>query len=170
MTTLYATVPSPIGDIVLTGDATVITGVYMGRPPRGIDPTWRRDHAAFREATAQLGAYFAGELQSFDLELAPRGTPFQLEVWQALRTIPYGETRSYGQLAAQVGRPGASRAVGAANGSNPISIVVPCHRVIGADGKLTGFGGGLPRKQWLLSMEQGQAQMPLYAESPTVSA
>ena len=91
-------------------------------------------------------------------------------MWEALRTIPYGETRSYGELAAQIGRPGASRAVGAANGNNPLSIVVPCHRVIGADGSLTGFGGGLPRKQWLLSMERGQSQMPLYADGPTVSA
>jgi methylated-DNA-[protein]-cysteine S-methyltransferase len=165
--TVYTTVPSPIGDLVLTTDGTALTGVYMGEPPRGIDPDWREDARPFREAEEQLAAYFAGDLQEFTLDLAPRGTSFQLEVWQALRTIPYGETRSYGHLAAQVGRPGASRAVGAANGSNPISIVVPCHRVIGADGRLTGFGGGLPRKQWLLSMERGQAQMPLHG--PTVS-
>ena len=168
--TVYTIVPSPIGDLVLTGDGTAITGVYMGEPPRGIDPAWREDPAPFRAAVEQLAAYFAGERQTFDLDLAPRGTAFQVDVWRALRTIPYGETRSYGQLAAQIGRPGASRAVGAANGSNPLSIVVPCHRVIGADGRLTGYGGGLPRKQWLLSMEQGQAQMPLYAEGPTVSA
>ena len=168
--TVYTTVPSPIGDLVLTSDGSAITGVYMGEPPHGIDPTWRQDPAPFTAAVEQLGAYFAGERESFDLDLAPVGTPFQLAVWEALRTIPYGETRSYGELAAQIGRPGASRAVGAANGNNPLSIVVPCHRVIGADGSLTGFGGGLPRKQWLLSMERGQSQMPLYADGPTVSA
>ena len=102
------------------------------------------DPAPFTAAVEQLAAYFAGERESFDLDLAPTGTPFQLAVWEALRTIPYGETSSYGELAAQIGRPGASRAVGAANGNNPLSIVVPCHRVIGADGSLTGFGGGLP--------------------------
>ena len=168
--TVYTFVPSPIGDLVLTSDGTSLTGVYMGEPPRGIDPTWTPDPEPFRAAVDQLASYFAGDRQWFDLDLAPRGTAFQLEVWQALRAIPYGETRSYGELAAQIGRPGASRAIGAANGNNPLSIVVPCHRVIGADGSLTGYGGGLPRKQWLLAMERGQAQMPLYAEGPTVSA
>ena len=168
--TSYTIVASPIGDLVLTGNGEALTGVYMGEPPHGIDPAWQQEEAPFREAATQLAAYFAGELHAFDLELAPTGTQFQLDVWAGLRAIPYGETRSYGQLAARIGRPGASRAVGAANGSNPISIVVPCHRVIGADGRLTGFGGGLPRKQWLLSMEQGQEQMPLYAGGPTVSA
>ena len=168
--TVYTVVPSPIGDLVLTSDGSAITGVYMGEPPHGIDPAWRQDPAPFTAAVEQLDAYFAGERESFDLDLAPTGTPFQLAGWEALRTIPYGETRSYGELAAQIGRPGASRAVGAANGNNPLSIVVPCHRVIGADGSLTGFGGGLPRKQWLLAMERGQSQMPLYADGPTVSA
>jgi methylated-DNA-[protein]-cysteine S-methyltransferase len=158
------TLASPIGDIILTGDEDGLTGVYMGSAPHGPDPGWRYDDGPFAEAIRQLTAYFAGELRSFTLPLRPAGTPFQLAVWEELRAIPYGETRSYGQLAAAIGRPGASRAVGAANGSNPLSIVVPCHRVIGADGKLTGFGGGLPRKQWLLSMERGQSQMPLYAE------
>ncbi len=168
--TVYTIVPSPIGDLVLTSDGTALTGVYMGEPPRGIDPDWTLDSEPFRAAVDQLAAYFAGDRQTFDLELAPTGTAFQLQVWQALRDIPYGQTRSYGELAAEIGRPGASRAVGAANGNNPLSIVVPCHRVIGADGSLTGFGGGLPRKQWLLAMERGQAQMPLYADGPTVSA
>ncbi len=105
------------------------------------------------EVERQLCEYFAGERTSFDLELAPQGTPFQRDVWNALLTIPYGETRSYGQIAGQIGRPSASRAVGAANGSNPIAIVVPCHRVIGANGSLTGFGGGLPVKKQLLDLE-----------------
>jgi methylated-DNA-[protein]-cysteine S-methyltransferase len=157
------TIPSPIGDIVLTGDRDGLTGVYMGSPPRGIDARWRIDAAEFQAAAEQLTAYFAGELREFTVPLRPEGTPFQLAVWEQLRAIPYGQTRSYGELAQRLGSPGASRAVGAANGSNPLSIVVPCHRVIGANGKLTGFGGGLPRKQWLLSMEQGQSQMPLYA-------
>jgi methylated-DNA-[protein]-cysteine S-methyltransferase len=157
------TLPSPIGDIVLTGDREGLTGVYMGGPPGGLDPAWRSDPAEFREAVNQLTAYFAGELRQFTIPLRPAGTRFQLAVWEQLRAIPYGETRSYGQLALALGSPGASRAVGAANGSNPLSIIVPCHRVIGADGKLTGFAGGLPRKQWLLAMERGQSQMPLYA-------
>ena len=168
--TFYTVVPSPIGELVLTSDGTNLTGVYMGAPPRGIDPSWQEDPTPFGAAVDQLDAYFAGRRRAFDLPLAPVGTAFQLTVWEALRTIPYGETRSYGQLAAQIGRPRASRAVGAANGSNPLSVVVPCHRVIGADGTLTGFGGGLPRKKWLLAMERGQEQMPLHAEGPTVSA
>jgi methylated-DNA-[protein]-cysteine S-methyltransferase len=163
-TTVACTVlPSPIGDLVLTGDGEALSGVYMGMPRGGLDPAWRREPGQFREAVAQLDAYFAGDLREFTLTLRPVGTPFQLAVWEALRTIPYGETRSYGEIAAQLGRDGASRAVGAANGSNPLPIVVPCHRVIGADGRLTGFGGGLPRKEWLLAMERGQAQMPLGA-------
>jgi methylated-DNA-[protein]-cysteine S-methyltransferase len=153
---------SPIGEIVLTGADDALIGVFMGMPPGGLDPAWRRDTGPFRAATEQLDAYFSGELRHFALPLRPHGTAFQLAVWEQLRAIPYGETRSYGELAAQLGHPGASRAVGAANGSNPLPIVVPCHRVIGADGRLTGFGGGLPRKQWLLAMERGQEQMPLY--------
>jgi methylated-DNA-[protein]-cysteine S-methyltransferase len=163
-TTVACTVlPSPIGDIVLTGDGKALSGVFMGLPPGGLNPAWHREPGQFRDATAQLEAYFSGALRDFDLMLRPVGTPFQLAVWEALRTIPYGQTRSYGEIAAQLGRDGASRAVGAANASNPLPIVVPCHRVIGADGRLTGFGGGLPRKQWLLAMERGQAQMPLEA-------
>ncbi|WP_110649793.1 methylated-DNA--[protein]-cysteine S-methyltransferase [Salinicola peritrichatus] len=113
----------------------------------------RRPSALTEECSRQLHAYFQGCLSAFDLPLAPRGTAFQCSVWQALREIPYGETRSYRELAAAIGRPQAVRAVGAANGRNPIAIIVPCHRVIGANGKLTGYAGGLPRKQWLLGHE-----------------
>jgi methylated-DNA-[protein]-cysteine S-methyltransferase len=159
----YTVVPSPIGDLVLTGDGTALSGLYLERPPRGLDPSWRSDARPFRAATEQLAAYFAGELREFDLPVAPVGTAFQLEVWHRLRTIPYGETRTYGAIAAAIGRPGASRAVGLANGRNPVSIVVPCHRVIGSDGTLTGYAGGLPRKRWLLAMERGEQgwQQPL---------
>ena len=114
-----------------------------------------RDDRALRSVVRELTAYFAGELREFSLPLAPVGTPFQLDVWNALRAIPYGETRSYGELAERIGRPKAVRAVGAANGANPLPIVVPCHRVIGSNGTLTGFGGGLPLKQALLALERG---------------
>jgi methylated-DNA-[protein]-cysteine S-methyltransferase len=116
-------------------------------------PHWRRDPEALRAAAEQLRSYFAGELTGFDLPLAPSGTDFQQRVWAALREIPYGRTVSYAELAVAVGRPGAARAVGAANGRNPIAIVIPCHRVIGSAGALTGYGGGLDRKRLLLDLE-----------------
>ena len=122
------------------------------RPLRAL-PGWRHHPGAFAAALAQLREYFAGERRSFQLSLAPAGTPFQQAVWSALRAIPYGETVSYGELALQLGRPGSARAVGLANGTNPLPIIVPCHRVIGADGSLTGFGGGLGIKRALLSLE-----------------
>ncbi len=118
------------------------------------ESSWRLDDRQFADAIGQLEAYFAGELKRFNLRLAPEGTPFQLKVWNALLTIPYGETISYGELARRLGDMHASRAVGAANGRNPLPIVVPCHRVIGADGTLTGYGGGLPIKKALLALEQ----------------
>jgi methylated-DNA-[protein]-cysteine S-methyltransferase len=152
-TTLYDTVDSPVGELLLVGDCDAITAVQMDGAP---SPGWRRDAAVFRDAADQLRAYFAGELREFDLPLAPHGTPFQREVWAALREIPYGRTISYAELAAAVGRPGAARAVGAANGCNPIAIVIPCHRVIGAAGALTGYGGGLSRKRLLLDLEAGR--------------
>jgi methylated-DNA-[protein]-cysteine S-methyltransferase len=159
-TTRYALLPSPIGELLVTADGGRLTRLFM-EPVDGsawrIGGGWQRDEAAFGPVAEQLSAYFAGELRSFDLPLAPAGTPFQLAVWEALRRIPYGETRSYGSIAAEIGKgPAASRAVGLANGSNPISIVVPCHRVIGADGSLTGYGGGLERKSWLLAHERAQ--------------
>ena len=123
---------------------------------------WKHDAAALREPREQLLAYFAGDRTEFNLPLAPQGTPFQLEVWSALARIPFGETRSYAQIAATIDAPKAVRAVGAANGRNPLPIVLPCHRVIGADGSLTGFGGGLPLKQFLLEHERvGQARLAL---------
>jgi methylated-DNA-[protein]-cysteine S-methyltransferase len=153
----YTTVDSPVGTLVLTGDEDALTGCYFADVEGHGDPTvgLERDDAPFAEAAAQLRDYFAGRRRRFDLPLAPRGTEFQRRVWEALRTIDYGETRSYRQIAEQVGAPGASRAVGLANGRNPIAVIVPCHRVIGADGSLTGYGGGMARKRVLLDLEAG---------------
>jgi methylated-DNA-[protein]-cysteine S-methyltransferase len=152
---LTTTIDSPIGDLTITAEDGVLTGVHMHEqrhfPP--IPVTAERDDASLAPVVAQLQAYFAGELTDFALPIDLRGTPFQRRVWSALREIPYGETISYGELARWVGNPKASRAVGLANGRNPVAIVVPCHRVIGADGSLTGYGGGLDRKVWLLEHE-----------------
>jgi methylated-DNA-[protein]-cysteine S-methyltransferase len=149
-------VPSPIGDLTLVSNGETLTGLYMSDQKGGLDPDpgWLRDEGEFDAVAKQLAAYFAGELREFDLPLAPRGTEFQMKVWRELCRIPYGETISYGELARRIGQPGASRAVGLANGRNPIGIIVPCHRVIGADGSLTGYGGGLDRKKWLLEHEK----------------
>ena len=130
-----------------------------GKRAAPVQPQWKEDNAPFAEVTRQLQAYFSGELKEFDLPLAPEGTEFQLRVWNSLRTIPYGETISYSQLAQKIGNPQAVRAVGLANGSNPIPIIVPCHRVIGSDGSLTGFGGGLANKQKLLALEGRQLSL-----------
>ncbi len=145
------TVDSPIGALLLVGSDDALEGLFMEPHHAVADAT--EDAAAFRATVTQLAAWFAGERRDFDVPLAPRGTPFQRGVWSALREIPYGTTAGYGELAARLGNPGASRAVGLANGRNPISIVVPCHRVIGANGSLTGYGGGLERKRWLLAHE-----------------
>lgn len=134
-------------------DLQVRPGVFT--PPSG----WQERDADFHDVGAQLTEYFAGARQRFDLQLAPQGTPFQQVVWRALLDIPYGETISYGELAARIGQRTASRAVGLANGSNPLSIVIPCHRVIGANGKLTGYGGGLPVKERLLALERGERRL-----------
>jgi methylated-DNA-[protein]-cysteine S-methyltransferase len=154
-TTYYTTMQSPIDDLLLVSDGEALTGLYMERHRHGeaVEAAWKRDSGPFREAVRQLQAYFEGDLRQFDLPLAPRGTDFQRVVWEALRALRFGERISYGELARRIGRPSASRAVGLANGRNPISIIVPCHRVIGASGSLTGYGGGLPRKQWLLEHE-----------------
>jgi methylated-DNA-[protein]-cysteine S-methyltransferase len=154
-TRVTTTVDSPVGPLTLVGDGSALSALWFeGRRAPGAAGA-RRDDGAFGAAREQLDAYFAGGLREFELDLAPEGTDWQLRVWDALREIPYGETRSYGEIAAQVCTPAASRAVGMANGRNPISIVVPCHRVIGANGKLTGYGGGLDRKQALLALEAG---------------
>ena len=170
---IYCTeAPSPIGPLLLTSDGNALTGLYMTEHrhgPRAGEPlsTWgiqatpgrsqawqRDDHTPpFHLAKEQLAAYFQGQLIRFDLPLSLHGTPFQQQVWQALQEIPYGVTISYGDLARRVGNPNGSRAVGLANGHNPVSIIVPCHRVIGSNGQLTGYGGGLPRKAALLDFE-----------------
>jgi methylated-DNA-[protein]-cysteine S-methyltransferase len=156
----YKIVGSPLGELIITGEDAVTSVEFVDSPrATGIDPTWRRDDAAFAEAVRQLEAYFAGELTHFDLQLDTGGTAFQQRVWGALQHIPYGTTTTYGRLASELGDPKAVRAVGLANGRNPISIIIPCHRVIGADGSLTGYGGGLPRKQWLLAHERGEVLM-----------
>ncbi|MBV9383008.1 MAG: methylated-DNA--[protein]-cysteine S-methyltransferase [Streptosporangiaceae bacterium] len=153
----YDIIGSPVGRLLLTGDGHALTGLYMmdaNRHPATVGPGWVRRDGAFSEAAAQLGAYFAGDLTEFDLPLAPTGSAFQLAVWEELTRIPYGKTVSYGEIAAALGKSlVASRAVGLANGRNPISIIIPCHRVIGADGTLTGYGWGLDRKEWLLRHE-----------------
>ena len=151
----FSVFASPIGELILSGDDRGLTAIAFAdanTAPR-VDATWTRDDRAFARVAQQLSAYFAGELTRFELDLAPRGTPFQQRVWEALQTIPFGATTTYGRLAGALGDPHATRAVGLANGRNPIPIVIPCHRVIGADGSLTGYGGGLRRKQWLLAHE-----------------
>mgnify|MGYP001239092580 CR=1 FL=1 len=161
--TLYSVLPSPIGDLLLTGDGESLTGLWMG-PEKGaeagIGSDWRHDPAWFGAVADQLRAYFAGELREFSVRLAPAGTRFQRRVWRELTTIAYGRTTSYGAIAAAIGHPNGSRAVGMANGRNPISIIVPCHRVIGANGSLTGYGGGLGRKRHLLALEGGTGRQP----------
>lgn len=158
----FTMLDTPIGPLLLAGRNGALQRIGLPSGKGSVAPRaeWGRDDGAFAAARAQLEVYFAGGLKRFDLALEPLGTPFQLSVWQALRTIPFGETLSYGALAARIGRPGSSRAVGAANGANPLPIVVPCHRVIGADGSLTGFGGGIEAKRWLLAHEgAGQGRL-----------
>jgi methylated-DNA-[protein]-cysteine S-methyltransferase len=170
MSITFTSIDSPVGPLLLAASDDGLHAIEFSRSrhpvPRGGD--WREgDHRLLREARRQLAEYFAGRRRSFDLPLAPEGTGFQREVWHALATIPYGETVSYAQLAARIGRPKAMRAVGAANGRNPLPIVLPCHRVIGADGSLTGFGGGLDTKRFLLELEgalaREQARADLFA-------
>jgi methylated-DNA-[protein]-cysteine S-methyltransferase len=149
---------SPLGPLLLVADEAGLRQINFpkGGRPAPVEPEWREDASSFIEIVRQLGAYFGGEIEGFDLPLAPEGTPFQQKVWKKLCGIPYGETISYGELARRIGNPNASRAVGLANGSNPIPIIIPCHRVIGSNGKLTGYGGGLPIKEKLLALEKRQ--------------
>jgi methylated-DNA-[protein]-cysteine S-methyltransferase len=154
----YCTMETPIGLLLLAGDREAIR--FIRFPKKGKtqkpEPDWQESSSgAVREAVKQLREYFAGHRTEFDLPVSPDGTTFQRAVWRQLQNIPYGQTISYGELARRVGNPKASRAVGGANHANPIPIVIPCHRVIGANGKLTGFGGGLPIKEALLALEQG---------------
>jgi methylated-DNA-[protein]-cysteine S-methyltransferase len=153
----YCTTSTPVGRLLITGDKNGLRGISFlsGLHPAAVLESWEPAEEPFREAVAQLAAYFAGRLRRFDLALAPEGTPFQRDVWSALTEIPYGETVSYSELARRIGRPAATRAVGAANGKNPLPIVIPCHRVIGANGSLTGFGGGISIKRRLLDLESG---------------
>jgi methylated-DNA-[protein]-cysteine S-methyltransferase len=157
----YTTFESPVGPLLLAGDSLALRQVSFRSSKRSAPPQadWRQDQKPFAEVVRQLQAYFGGELKEFDLPLAMEGTEFQLRVWNALRAIPYGETISYTQLAGRIGNPKAVRAVGLANGSNPIPIIVPCHRVIGSDGSLTGFGGGLSTKKMLLELENKQLSL-----------
>lgn len=159
----YTFIPSPLGELLAVRDEHGLAGLYLptGKHPMRPDPSWLRDDAAFDGVRGQLAEYFAGTRQTFELPLAARGTPFQQQVWAALSEIPYAQTTSYGKIAASIGFPDRARAVGAANGQNPIPIIVPCHRVIGADGSLIGYGGGLDAKRWLLDHEAKHAGLTL---------
>jgi len=159
MRTYFATLEStPVGPLRLVGSEMGLSMVWFlrGRRSQKPDPEWKEDAAFFRDVRCQLNEYFAGTLRDFAIPLLMEGTDFQKRVWNSLLTIPYGQTTSYGELARQIGDPKAVRAVGAANGQNPIPIIVPCHRVIGSNGSLTGFGGGLENKRKLLELERGQ--------------
>ncbi len=160
--TIYTLLPSPVGELLLAANDTGLTHALFPRPDGShpIDPSWQRDDGRQGRASEllalardQFAEYFAGTRRAFDIPLAMSGTPFQRGVWQRLSDIPYGTTIAYGELARRIDNPRAVRAVGLANGRNPVSIIVPCHRVIGANGSLTGYGGGLDRKRWLLALE-----------------
>ncbi len=154
---LYTNFDSPLGELVLVGDGRALHGLYMqeGRTAIRVDAGWEAAEEPVAAVRGQLAEYFAGRRTDFDVPLAMAGSPFQQRVWNALKEIPHGETISYGEQARRVGPPATARNVGSANGRNPISIIVPCHRVIGADGSLTGYGGGLERKRFLLDLEAG---------------
>lgn len=155
-TNCYTTIDSPVGPLFVQGDGTFVTGLYLQnhRGWRGPEAAWTQSDEPFAAIRTQLAEYFAGDRQQFDVPIQLAGTPFQQTVWQELTRIPFGETISYAELARRVGKPSASRAVGSANGRNPVSIIVPCHRVVGATGKLTGYGGGIENKRWLLDWER----------------
>ncbi|MDS1270306.1 methylated-DNA--[protein]-cysteine S-methyltransferase [Lipingzhangella sp. LS1_29] len=150
----YRFLDSPVGALLLVGDATALTRIQLGATAQDVAPEWLPAPCGFSSTTEQLVAYFEGKLTRFDLPLAPEGTPFQRRVWRALSTVPYGQTTSYGVLAGRVDPPTGARAVGLANGRNPLPIVLPCHRIVGADGALTGYSGGISIKEWLLRHER----------------
>ena len=158
----YCYLETPIGDLLLAGDedALYLIGFPEGAMRREPEDDWIFSEKPFADAREQLTAYFAGERKSFDLNLKPGGTEFQMQVLDELQKIPYGTTTSYGDIAKRIGRPKAVRAVGAANGRNPIPIIIPCHRVIGSSGDMTGFGGGIPTKEALLRLELEHSQFP----------
>jgi methylated-DNA-[protein]-cysteine S-methyltransferase len=160
----YDELPSPVGVLRLVADDQGLREIWFerGRHQKAPQPGWRHAAEPLAQARQQLEEYFAGARQQFNLPLRPHGTPFQLQVWRELARIPYGATISYGELARRIDQPLAMRAVGAANGRNPLPIVLPCHRVIGANGSLTGFGGGLPTKRYLLSLESRVAHGDLF--------
>jgi methylated-DNA-[protein]-cysteine S-methyltransferase len=167
MATFYTHLTTPLGRLLLVSDSSGLRQINFPRngapadpdPSWQPDPNWQQDKSVFAETIRQLQSYFGGSLDTFDLILAPAGTPFQQRVWSELCKIPYGQTISYGELARRIENPKASRAVGLANGSNPLPIVIPCHRVIGSNGKLTGYGGGLPIKEKLLALERRQLRL-----------
>jgi methylated-DNA-[protein]-cysteine S-methyltransferase len=160
MSTQHIIINSPIGELLVTASDDALIGLEMAPFERPGEPSRARANDVLKAARSQLDAYFRGRLWSFDLPLAPAGTPFQQGVWQELTRIPLGETITYAELAQRVGRPGHFRAVGSANGRNPISVIIPCHRVIGTGGSLTGYGGGIERKRWLLDHEAAMASAP----------
>jgi methylated-DNA-[protein]-cysteine S-methyltransferase len=161
--TFYSYATTPVGRLLLTSDGESLTGLYFTDIPKCVVPAddWQEDDAVLADAHRQLTEYFDGQREDFDLPLEMKGSAFQLAVWNALREVGYGRTASYRDIATRIGKPAAVRAVGMTNGRNPIAIIVPCHRVIGANGSLTGYGGGLDRKSWLLDLERGQRRMPL---------
>ncbi|MHB0968764.1 MAG: methylated-DNA--[protein]-cysteine S-methyltransferase [Thermoanaerobaculia bacterium] len=163
MTLFFSYAATPIGRLLLTGDGTALRSIHFAVDGQAVDPpdAAAYDDSPFADVKRELHAYFAGELREFTVPLAPVGTQFQRDVWDMLLTIPYGETSTYGILAARLGNPAASRAVGAANGANPIPIIIPCHRVIGSDGNMTGFGGGIETKHFLLDLEARVCGRPL---------
>jgi methylated-DNA-[protein]-cysteine S-methyltransferase len=154
---LYTTFDSPLGELLAVGDGRALHGLYMqaGRTRTAVEPDWETAEQPFADVRAQLAEYFAGRRRGFDIPLVLTGSEFERRAWSALQDIPCGETISYGELARRVGPPATPRNVGSANGRNPIAVIVPCHRVIGADGSLTGYGGGLERKRLLLELEAG---------------
>jgi methylated-DNA-[protein]-cysteine S-methyltransferase len=162
--TRYRWVESPFGRLLIAGDGEGLRSITFDREGRRCRPAsdWIRDDGLLKDPASQLESYFAGRLVRFDLDLAATGTEFQIEVWKAVEAIPYGETASYGEIATRIGRPKAVRAVGAANGANPLPIVIPCHRVIGSDGSLTGYGGGLDLKASLLELEHSATHPGLF--------